>query len=110
MLKKSSYVKLRIAVPLSHADNMRTVLAEAGAGVQGQYSHCSGSYRCTGRYVPQEGATPAIGAIGALQEVEEEVIETLCEKAVLRAVLDAVKAAHPYEEPAIDIMERLELV
>jgi hypothetical protein len=35
--------------------------------------------------------------------VEEERIETVCPSSKLDAVLAAVKKAHPYEEPAIDV-------
>ena len=61
MMRESSYVKLRIGVPVTHADALRTVLGDAGAGIQGHYSHCSSSYRVTGRFLPLVGATPALG-------------------------------------------------
>lgn len=102
-------VKLQIGVPVSHADAIRKALGEAGAGQQGLYSHCSGSFPIIGRFIPLEGAKPHIGAVGTSQEVEEEIIQTLCHKDRLKTVLEAVRAAHPYEEPPIDILPRLEL-
>ena len=53
--------------------------------------------------MPQEGAQPHIGSVGMLESVEEERIETVCRAEILRLVLDAVRAVHPYEEPAIDV-------
>ncbi len=109
MLKESEYFKITTAVPIESADKVRQVLGDAGAGVQGNYSHCSGSYGSTGRFTPKQGARPAIGTIGQPEEVKEEIIEMLCHKDKLSAVVKALKAAHPYEEPPIDIMKRYEV-
>ena len=82
---------------------------ESGAGQQGEYAYCSASYRAIGRFLPLPGAEPAIGAIGQLAEVEEEVIQAICHRDHVAAVILAIKKVHPYEEPAIDIMPRLEI-
>jgi len=108
-LKPSRFVKIRVAVPRDRADEIRRVLAEFGAGRQGNYEECSGSHLQTGRFRPVAGANPAVGMIGQLEEVEEELIETLCESGLVSKVIKAVKQVHPYEEPAIDIVPRLEV-
>ena len=110
MLKESPFIKLHIIVPASHADLIRNVLGKEGAGMQGNYTHCSGSYRQMGRFKPMQGAHPAIGEVGKLAEVEEEAIETICHKDIVEKVIEAIKKVHPYEEPAIDIMPRYEIV
>ena len=89
-----------VSVPVEHADAVRASLHDAGAGKLGNYSHCSFSYRGVGRFKPETGAQPTIGAIGNLMAVEEERIEVLCERAKVAAVIEAMKKAHPYEEPA----------
>lgn len=109
MLKESDFVKLRISVPTTHTEEILRVLGEAGAGVQGRYDHCSCRYRQIGRFRPLTGAQPTIGTVGEIEQVEEDMIETLCHKDILASVLAAVKVAHPYEEPGIDIMPRYEL-
>ncbi|MFH1427497.1 MAG: hypothetical protein ABIG60_03130 [Patescibacteria group bacterium] len=109
MLKESNYVKIVIAVPIKAANKVRQALGKAGAGVQGNYEFCSGSYQQTGRFRPTAGAKPAIGKIGQLEEIEEEVIETICHKNLVNKVVAEVKKVHPYEEPAIDIFPRLEI-
>lgn len=109
MLKDSRYVKILIAVPVGAADKIRQVLGEAGAGQQGNYIHCTGSWKQTGRFMPQAGSSPAIGRIGELEEVEEEMIEALCHKDLVEKVVKEVVRAHPYEEPAIDIIPRYDL-
>lgn len=99
----SEFVKIVVFTPLTHADTVREALAKAGAGHIGNYDSCSFSSRGTGRFRGLQGANPAIGQVGQLEEVEEEKIETVCPKEILPEVLKAVLAAHPYEEPAIDI-------
>ncbi|TVQ28657.1 MAG: NGG1p interacting factor NIF3, partial [Spirochaetaceae bacterium] len=36
--------------------------------------------------------------------VDELRVETICEDAVVRTVVEALLAAHPYEEPAYDVI------
>ena len=110
MLKQSDFVKIIISVPVEAAAAVRQALGRAGAGVQGNYEYCSGSTRQTGRFKPRAGARPAIGRIGQLEEVEEELIETICHKSLVKQVIAAVKKAHPYEKPAIDIMPRYDIL
>lgn len=95
--------KIVVYVPESHADALREAMGNAGAGVIGNYSHCTFSLKGTGRFKPLPGAHPAIGEVGTLEEVDEERIETVCAGEKLDAVLAAIKAAHPYEEPATDV-------
>jgi len=109
MLKESNYVKIVVATPKEEADKIRQALDQAGAGQQGKYKFCSGSYPATGRFIPQEGSNPAIGQTGKLEEVAEEIITTICHKDLVEEVILAIKKAHPYEEPPIDIIPRLEI-
>ena len=109
MLKESDYVKIQVATPVANAAAMRKALGQASAGVQGKYKYCSGSWRAIGRFIPIYGAKPAIGETGKLEEVEEEVIQTICHKDKVAEVLTAIRSVHPYEEPTIDIMPRYEV-
>jgi len=109
MLKQSDFVKITTAVPVADAEKVRQAMGDAGAGAQGNYSHCSGSYLSVGRFTPLQGANPAIGQIGKAEEVQEEIIEMLCHVDKVEEVIVALKKAHPYEEPAIDIIPRLEI-
>ncbi len=96
-------VKLVVTVPLSHADIVRETIGKAGAGVVGNYEFCSFSVRGVGRFLPVEGANPAIGSVGNLEMVEEERVEVTCLKEHAMGIVAAIKLVHPYEEPAIDI-------
>jgi hypothetical protein len=101
------FVKIVVYVPALAGNKVRNVLAEAGAGQLGNYDHCSFSSRGIGRFRPLKGANPHVGSTGELEEVEEERIEALCPEEKVKAVIAAVKSAHPYEEPAIDIIPLL---
>ncbi|MFA6038941.1 MAG: hypothetical protein WCV62_03385 [Candidatus Peribacteraceae bacterium] len=99
---------LIVYVPVPHAQAVRDALTAAGAGRLGNYDGCSFSSRGTGRFRPLKGAKPAIGTVGKMEEVEEERIEVMVDAASeydLKAVVAAVKKAHPYEEPAIHVMQ-----
>ena len=100
-------VKIVIFSPITHADQIREALAEAGAGQLGHYSACSFSSRGVGRFKPLKGSKPFLGQENVMELVEEEKIEVICETGILEKVLAAVKAVHPYEEPAIDIFPLL---
>ena len=108
-MRPSKYFKLIIGVPTTHADQIRQALGKAGAGQQGNYFFCSSSHPSIGRFQPLPGAHPTIGKVGKLETVDEETIETVCHEDLLATVIAAVKAAHPYEEPAIDIVPRFEV-
>lgn len=102
-MKKTGLVKLVVYVPVTHSDAIREALAEAGAGRLGKYDFCSFSIRGVGRFRPLDGPNPSIGTVGKIEEVEEDRIEVLCEKANIRRVIEAVSTVYPYEEMAYDI-------
>lgn len=95
--------KITVTVPESHAELVREVIGQAGAGKIGNYSHCSFTVKGIGRFKPEQGANPFIGETGVIETVVEEFIETNCSKDKLEAVLKAIRKVHPYEEPVIDI-------
>ncbi|OGC49890.1 hypothetical protein A2716_00830 [candidate division WWE3 bacterium RIFCSPHIGHO2_01_FULL_40_23] len=107
MNQEGELVKLVVFVPQTHADRVREAIGNSGAGKIGNYSHCSFSVKGEGRYKPLEGSHPAIGKVGGLVLVEEERIETVCEKDKLEAVMRAVREVHPYEEVAFDVYPML---
>lgn len=97
------YVKIVVAVPLKDANRIRQVANDGGASRQGNYDFSSGSVKQTGRFRPLPGAKPAIGRVGKIEAVAEERIEFLCDKKIYKKVVQALKRAHPYEEPGIDV-------
>lgn len=96
-------VKIVTFVPLENADAVREAIGNAGAGQIGEYSFCSYSVIGKGRFIPSNNANPHIGASGVAEVVEEERIEVECDRANAKAVIQAMKTAHPYEEVAYDV-------
>ncbi|OBC17191.1 Nif3-like dinuclear metal center hexameric protein [Mycobacterium sp. 852013-50091_SCH5140682] len=93
-----------VFVPVTDAAAVRAALFAAGAGRIGDYSHCSWSVAGTGQFLPHDGATPAIGEVGTVEQVAEDRVEVIAPSRLRAAVLAAMRAAHPYEEPAFDII------
>jgi hypothetical protein len=92
---------LVVYVPKTHCDGLLAAIGDAGAGRIGNYSHCSFAVPGTGRFTPLPGAAPFIGAVGTAEQVPEMRVECIVEEDALDAVVLALRAAHPYEEPAL---------
>ncbi len=92
-----------VFVPVEHAGALRDSLFAAGAGQIGDYSCCSWSVRGTGQFLPLEGASPAIGQVGAVEQVAEDRVEVIAPAKLRGRVLAALRHAHPYQEPAFDV-------
>jgi len=110
---QATQVKLVTFVPEDHVARVREAVCQAGAGVIGDYTHCTFSAPGTGTFVPGETAQPfnrpsADGRITRrkheVNEAPERRFETLVLRARLNHVIDALLAAHPYEEPAYDVV------
>ncbi|BAM88088.1 hypothetical protein S58_20810 [Bradyrhizobium oligotrophicum S58] len=95
--------KIVVYVPEAAGEAVRSAIGEAGAGRIGNYDNCSFTVKGIGRFRPLAGANPTIGTVGKLEAVEEDRIETVCAEDKLKAVIKAIRAVHPYEEPAIDV-------
>jgi hypothetical protein len=98
-------VKLVWFVPAAALDATRDAVFEAGAGRIGKYERCSWYTEGTGTFVAGEGAHPAVGEgeSGREERVAELRVETVVPDDRVEAVVTALRAAHPYEEPAFDL-------
>lgn len=98
-----------VLVPADSAEQVRAALFDAGAGRLGNYRECCWTTSGTGQFRPEAGADPAIGTVGELERVAEDRVEVVAPRSVRGRVLAALRAAHPYEEPAFDVLELAEL-
>jgi dinuclear metal center YbgI/SA1388 family protein len=102
--------KIITFIPVGPAiSTVRDALSAAGAGRIGDYSDCSFATAGTGQFKPLTGANPTIGDVGRLERVAETKLEMILPRARRAAVVAALRAAHPYEEPAFDLFEVAEL-
>lgn len=95
--------KLAFFVPVEDAETVKEAVFATGAGRIGDYEACCFQTRGTGQFRPLTGASPHIGSVGNLERVEELKVELVCEDHLIGEALAALKAAHPYEEPAYDV-------
>jgi dinuclear metal center YbgI/SA1388 family protein len=95
--------KLVVFVPEENVDAVAEALAGAGAGVIGDYTECTFRTRGVGTFRGGDEANPYLGERGRLEKVEEVRIETVVTAHAVRGAVDAVTAAHPYEEVALDV-------
>jgi hypothetical protein len=100
--------KLVVFVPEGALDAVRDALFEAGAGRIGDYERCSWYTAGTGTFLGGEATDPAIGERGREEHVPELRLETVFPAERQREVVAALRAAHPYEEPAFDVYELVE--
>ncbi len=92
--------KLCFYVPTSHVDAVKRAVFEAGAGRIGDYDCCAWQVLGQGQFRPRSGSQPYLGETDRLESVPEYRVELVCEDERLAAALEALIAAHPYEEPA----------
>lgn len=95
--------KLVVFVPEENADALADALSEAGAGVIGEYTHCTFRTPGTGTFLGGEGSDPHLGEKGRLERVEEVRLETVVPAHLAGRAVAAATAAHPYEEVALDV-------
>ncbi|MGW0183946.1 Nif3-like dinuclear metal center hexameric protein [Nocardia sp. NPDC003345] len=98
--------KWTVQVPRDRSDEVLAALFDAGAGGAGDYREAAWRVTGTGQFRPVAGAEPAIGAVGELTRVSEDRIELVAAPVHRARVLAALRAAHPYEEPAYHVTER----
>lgn len=97
--------KLVTFVPTADAEAVLDALAAAGAGSIGDYERCAWSTEGRGTFRPRPGARPAIGTIDVVEQVGETRLEMVLVRPLRATVVAALRTAHPYEEPAFDIVE-----
>ncbi|SDI68649.1 YqfO family protein [Billgrantia gudaonensis] len=95
--------KLAFFVPTDDAETVKEAVFATGAGRIGDYEACCFQTSGTGQFRPLAGANPHIGKVDELERVEELKVELVCEDALIRQAVAALKKAHPYEEPAFDV-------
>ena len=101
--KENTLRKLVVFAPQANADPLRDAIFAAGAGHIGQYSHCSFNIAGKGTFKGEVGSNPHVGEVGKLHTEDEVRIESILPAYLEEKVVNAMLAAHPYEEVAYDI-------
>jgi dinuclear metal center YbgI/SA1388 family protein len=101
--------KVVVFVPEPDAERLVDALAAAGAGDVGDYRRCAWTSSGTGTFTPEPGASPTVGSVGEPAQVAEARVEMVLPRHRRSAVVRALREAHPYEEPAFDVLELADL-
>src|SRR5690606_10243485 len=96
---------LTVFVPQDHTTRVLDALAAAGAGAIGEYDRCAFTVTGQGTFRAGAAANPTIGERGEITEVVEDRLEMTLPRHRRAAVVAALRAAHPYEEPAFSVVE-----
>ncbi|ELW90250.1 NGG1p interacting factor NIF3 [Acinetobacter bereziniae] len=102
-------LKLIYYVPESHLEITKQAIFDAGAGGIGDYEHCAWQVLGMGQFKPIKGAKPFIGELGHLEQLPEWRVETIVPELKARSVAKALKMSHPYEEPAFEFIQMIDI-
>ena len=101
--------KITFYVPVSHVEAVKQAMFATGAGRIGDYDCCAWQVLGVGQFRPLAGAKPFIGQIDQIEQVAEYKVEMVCEESVLLSAINALKANHPYQQPAYDVIKTLDI-
>ena len=102
--KQNQLTKLFTFVPVEHIEKIKTAIFEAGGGQIGNYSECSFSVEGIGTFKAMEEAHPFVGEIGKQHTEKELKVEIIFPAYLQSKIIQALVAAHPYEEVAYDLI------
>lgn len=91
-------------VPESHLEVVKDALFSVGAGKIGDYQKCAWQIAGQGQFEPMEGSQPFIGRAMKLERVLEYRVEMVCAESIVKSAIQALRDAHPYEEPAYGVI------
>ena len=95
--------KIVVFAPPSDLSAVADAAFAAGAGRIGDYDKCGFFGHGVGTFLGGEGTHPAAGLAGRQEAVEEVRFETVAPSRCAADVVEAIRHAHSYEAPAIDV-------
>jgi dinuclear metal center YbgI/SA1388 family protein len=95
--------KLTTFVPAGHLEAVAGALFAVGAGRIGDYRECTFVVSGQGRFLAPASGNPFAGRPGGREVLEELRLETVVPRTKAARVMAALRAVHPYEEPAVDL-------
>lgn len=95
--------KITVYIPRDSLEKVKQAMFKEGAGKLGNYEQCAWQVMGQGQFLPLTQSNPTLGQKGKLETVEEYLVEMVCDDAIIKSVIKALKQAHPYEEPAYTV-------
>ena len=100
-------ISLVVYVHDSHVEKVKEAMFREGAGHLGNYDQCCWQTEGMGQFRALDGANPFLGEVGKLERTKEWKVEIVCPPEKVKAVVEAMKKAHPYETPAFLVTDQL---
>lgn len=102
-------LKLIYYVPETHLESTKSAIFNAGGGGIGNYEHCAWQVLGIGQFKPVKAAHPFMGQLDVLEKVSEWRVEIIVAEDKARDVARALKQTHPYEEPAFEFIQTVDI-
>lgn len=96
--------KFVVFVPVADTQTIIDAMSDAGAGRIGEYERAAFFAEGTGTFRPLAGANPTVGAVGRTEQVDEAMLQMVAPRRRRAQVVAALRSAHPYEEPAFEVL------
>jgi dinuclear metal center YbgI/SA1388 family protein len=103
--KPGTLRKLYTFVPHAQLDQVREAIFAAGGGQIGNYEEAGFSVQGLGFFKAGPNANPFVGTSGQRHYEEETKLELIYPAHLEARIVAALKAAHPYEEVAYDLVD-----
>ncbi len=103
MSPDTGYYKVVVFLPPEDREKIMEAVNGAMEPIYPHYDMVFSYQMVTGCWRPLEGADPYQGELGKVEVADELRMEFAIKAPDLRRVIDAIIAAHPYEEPGIDV-------
>ena len=97
--------KIVYFVPTENKESTKEALFQIGVGKYNNYECCCFETLGVGQFKPINNATPHLGTINKIEQVEEYRIEMICEDYLIKDAIQTLKNIHPYEEVAYDVLK-----
>lgn len=94
--------KICVMIPSTWLETVKEAMFSAGAGRYGTYDCCCWQTLGTGQFRPLQGSQPFSGQSNDIHAEETWKVEMICQEQFLKAAIEALQQAHPYEMPAFD--------
>ncbi len=101
--------KIVTYIPEMDLERVKTAMFNAGGGHLGNYECCCWQTLGVGQFRPLAGAHPTTGEIGEISTVSEWKVEMVVPENKLYDVVQAYKNAHPYEVPAYEVYQMVDV-
>lgn len=97
--------KIGVNIPAEFLDDLMEAVDSAMSPLYPGYDHAYMYWPVKGTWRPLEGSNPYLGTVGKIEVADEMRLEFAVKSDDVKKVIETIVRIHPYEEPAIDVIE-----